>query len=111
MANRIIFGGEKLKLKAVASVLGVLTLTSCGPMDIEPAISSFNEASVAVQLNGNMMELTDETSRAEAILKADAVAENTCRRGPRRKAEFASSRRIPTGQYSYVIERLYLCLR
>ena len=80
-------------------------------MTIEPAISSFNEASVAIQLNANMMSMTDEASRAQAIRKADQLAADTCRRGPNRRAEFASSRNIPTGQYTSVTERLYLCLR
>lgn len=100
-----------MKFRLCVAAATVLSLASCGPMVIEPAISSFNEASVAVQLNGNMMEFSDQESRASAIQKADALAADTCRRGPNRRSEFASSRNIPTGQYTYVVERLYLCLR
>lgn len=100
-----------MKLKNAATVFVFLTVASCGPMVIQPAISSFNEASVAVQLNGSQMEFTDAASRAAAVDSADQLAADTCRRGPNRHAEFASSRNIPTGQYTYVIERLYLCLR
>lgn len=92
--------------------LGLLcAVAACGPMHIEPAVSSFNEASVGIQLDGNAMDLSSAEKRAEAIAKADAEAAKVCQRGPNRKAEYASSRRIPTGQYSNVIERLYLCLR
>ncbi|WP_412506722.1 hypothetical protein [Roseovarius sp. SYSU LYC5161] len=84
-------------------------LAACA-VDMEPAVSSFNEASVGIQIDGNALEFADEASRAEAIRKADARAAEVCARGPNRKAEFASSRQIPTGQYSYVVERLYLCL-
>lgn len=86
-------------------------LTACAPLALEPVVSSFNEASVGIQLDGNAMEFSSSEKRAEAIAKADAEAAKVCQRGPNRKAEYASSRRLPTGQYTYVIERLYLCLR
>ncbi|MCC5967465.1 MAG: hypothetical protein JJU24_15150 [Natronohydrobacter sp.] len=98
-------------LKTTSVLLLIFVVGACGPMNIEPAVSSFNEASVGIQLDGNAMEFSSAAKRAEAITKADAEAAKICQRGPNRKAEYASSRRIPTGQYSYVIERLYLCLR
>ena len=92
--------------------LGVaLVLVACGPMATEPAISFFNESSVTVQLNANTMSMTDDASREQAIQKADRLAADTCRRGPNRGAELVSRQNIPTGQYTSVIERLYLCLR
>jgi hypothetical protein len=88
-----------------------LVLAACATGPIEPAVSSFNEASVAIQLNGNQMEFSTEETRQAAIQRANALAAEICARGPNRRAEFASSRNIPTGQYTYVVERLYLCLR
>lgn len=87
------------------------SVAGCGAGTLEPAVSSFNEASVGIQLDGNTMEFSSAEKKAEAIAKADAKAAEICKRGPNRRAEFTSSRRIPTGQYTYVVERLYLCLR
>ncbi|WP_188792199.1 hypothetical protein [Salipiger pallidus] len=89
----------------------VFVLVACGPITNEPAVSFFNEASVAVQLNAKPMSMMDDASRERAIQKADRLAADTCRRGPHRGAEFVSSQDIPTGRYTSVIERLYLCLR
>ena len=97
------------KLGMVSFVL--IGLSACGVPNTEPAVASFNEASVGIRLNGNALAMVDAQTKAEAIEKADAKAAEICSRGPNRKAEFASSRNIPTGQYTYEIERLYLCLR
>lgn len=97
-----------LRLSFVGGV--VLAIAGC-VTNLEPAISSFNEASVAIQLDGSSLEFSDQPSRDAAVAKADVLAADTCRRGPNRRAEFASSRNVPTGQYTYVVERLYLCLR
>jgi len=58
-----------------------------------------------------VMDYLPADQKAEAIRKADAKAAEICRRGPNRNAEFTSSRVIPTGQYTAVTERLYLCLK
>lgn len=101
-----------MKLTAKFSLAGVTAVVvGCGMPPLEPAVSSFNEASVGIQLNGNVMEMSSPEKRAEAIAASDAKAAEICSRGPNRRAEYASSRRIPTGQYTYSIERLYLCLR
>ncbi len=77
---------------------------------ITPAISQFNGDSVSIQLNGNQMEFADATVRDQAKAAADAEATRICRKGSKKRAEFASTRNIPTGQYSYITELLYLCL-
>ena len=100
----------KHAVRAVVFVCGSSLLVACD-VTLEPAVASFNEASVGIRLDGNSMEFSGEQQRAEAIAKADEKAAEVCSRGPNRKAEFASSRRIPTGQYTYEVERLYLCLR
>lgn len=92
------------------SLVAPLLLMACGGLPIEPAVSSFNEASVGIQLNGNAMELSSQDARSNAIASADALASDICRRGPNRRAEYVSSRNIPINQYAYSIERLYLCL-
>ena len=86
-------------------------LSGCAVPNPEPVISGFNEASVSIQLDGLSLELSDQATRNAAFAKADVIAANTCARGPKRRAEFASSRNIPTGEYTYVVELLYLCLR
>ena len=91
--------------------ISTIGLAACGEPNTEPAVASFNEASVGIRLNGNALDFVGAEGRAQAIAKADAKAAEICSRGPNRKAEFASSRRIVTGQYTYEIERLYLCLR
>ena len=88
-----------------------LVAAGCTMPNAEPAVASFNEASVGIRLNGNALQFSGQQAKAEAYAKADAKAAEICSRGPNRKAEFASSRQIPTGQYSFDIERLYLCLR
>ena len=98
---------------SVLSVAAFVVLASCtglGPAPV-PVISSFNEASVGIQLDGFAMDLATQETKDAAIAAANDQAEGVCRRGPNRRAEFASTRNIPTGQYAYVIERLYLCLR
>mmetsp|Transcript_110 Transcript_110/g.162 ORF Transcript_110/g.162 Transcript_110/m.162 type:complete len:105 (-) Transcript_110:120-434(-) len=89
--------------------LGALGLTTaCVTGPIEPAVSSFNEASVGIQLPD--MTYVPADQRALAISKADAKAAEICKRGPNRRAEYVSSRTIPVSQYTAITERLYLCL-
>ena len=102
---------NNVKLTKCLGFATLTTLAACAVTSLTPAISSFNEASVAIQLDGTSMNFATDQVKAESIAKADRLAAETCRRGPNRKAEFASSRSIPTGQYSFVMERLYLCLR
>lgn len=101
-------------MKHAAFALPVsLLLLSCSGMVPEPTpvVSSFNEASVGIQLQGFALEMASPEVRAAAIAAADDQAAAICRQGPNRRSEFASTRNVPTGQYTYVIERLYLCLR
>ena len=88
-----------------------LLLGACTTVPPEPVVSSFNESSVGIQLNGSALSLASEETRQAAFAAADAEAADICRRGPNRRAEFVSSRNIPINQYAYNIERLYLCLR
>jgi hypothetical protein len=76
----------------------------------EPIVSSFNEASVEIQVGEGDMGFMSEELQAQATRKADAKAAEICARGPNRRAEFASQRRVPISQYSAVTRRLYLCL-
>ena len=88
----------------------LLVATACTIVPPEPVVSSFNESSVGIQMNGTTLEFASAESRAVAIAAADARAADICRRGPNRRAEFVSSRIIPINQYAYNVERLYLCL-
>lgn len=102
---------RKMKLTTKISLAGVSALLiACGPPP-EPVVSSFNESSVSIQLNGESLAFASESVRQEAYAKADARAADICSRGPNRNAEYVSTRSFSTGQYSSVVERLYLCLR
>ncbi|GKY86992.1 hypothetical protein [Sinisalibacter aestuarii] len=100
-----------LRTRLAALAVPVL-LASCGVSvdNLQPVVSQFNGDSVSIQLNGNVFEFLAAEDKQVALNKADAEAARICAKGPKKKAEFASFRNVPTGQYSYVIERLYLCL-
>jgi hypothetical protein len=86
-------------------------LVGCAsPDQIQPAVSQFNGDSVSIQVNGTAVEFMSPEDRAVVFAKADAEAARICGKGSKKRAEYTSSRNIPTGQYSYQIERLYLCL-
>ncbi len=101
----------KFRSHAIVIIVSATLLSGCGAPNNEPVVVSFNEASVGIRLNGNSLEFSGPEAKAEAFAKADAKAREICARGPNRKAEYASTRNIPTGQYTYEIERLYLCLK
>jgi hypothetical protein len=61
-------------------------------------------------MNGNLLNVAAQDVQQQAILRADAEATRICQQGQKKRAEFTSTRNIPTGQYSYAVERLYLCL-
>ncbi|MFZ5962015.1 hypothetical protein ACOXXX_03610 [Thalassococcus sp. BH17M4-6] len=112
--DQIKYKGQSMRILMCGALCALgFGLAGCEmPEDqLEPVVASFNEASVGIQLNGNAMDFSSSEQRAAAIARADAKANEICSRGPNRRAEFASTRNLPTGQYSYVKERLYLCLR
>lgn len=89
----------------------VFAVAACDVPSPEPVVASFNEASVGIRLNGAQLDFASAEVKKAAFTQADAKAAEICRRGPNRRADFVSTRTIPTGQYTYEIERLYLCLR
>jgi 4'-phosphopantetheinyl transferase EntD len=99
------------KYSPIVGLASLAFVAACATGPIEPVVASFNEASVGIQIDGNMYEFSSAEVKQQAIASADQKAADICRRGPNRRAEFVSSRNMATGQYSYVIERLYLCLR
>ena len=101
-----------MKRTAGAAVLGSFLLVGCGVTvdQINPGVSQFNGDSVSIQLDGTAMDFATAEVRKAADARADSMAGEICRRGHRKRAEFTSRRRFSTGQYSYVVERLYLCL-
>jgi len=88
------------------------TVSACELPLSEPVVASFNGDSVAIQVHGISIYTTDE-QEAESRQKRDQKANEICRRGHRKNAEYVSVRFIPTNQYgSYGYnEYLYLCLR
>lgn len=96
--------------KAVLPTVLLTALTACAAPTVEPAVSQYNGDSVSIQLDGGALMFASDQDRAAVNAKADARAVEICQRGHRKRAEFTSTRNIPTGQYTYVIERLYLCL-
>lgn len=99
-----------MKKWLLASV-GALLVTACAsPDQIQPAVSQFNGDSVSIQVNGTAVEFMKPEDRAKVFANADSEAARICAKGSKKRAEFTSARNIPTGQYTYQIERLYLCL-
>jgi hypothetical protein len=99
--------------KLVLSLVCFGGVAACGVAvdNINPAVSQYNGDSVSIQLNGNLLEFATPEVRTAAFQKADNEAARICAKGHKKRAEYTSSRNLPTGQYSYAIERLYLCLR
>jgi hypothetical protein len=96
----------------VKKLVGLLFLGACAVTvdQINPVVAEYNGDSVSIQLDGPLMEFSTPEVRAAAVKKADAEAARICRKGSRKRAEPTSSRNISTGRYTYVVERLYLCL-
>ena len=93
--------------------LSIVTLVSACAVDvaqINPAVSQFNGDSVSIQLDNTLFSIASEDVRKAALVQADAEAARICRKGPKKRAEYTSSRTFATGQYSSATERLYLCL-
>ncbi len=77
---------------------------------VQPVVSQFNGDSVSIQLDNTLLGFATEEVRQAAFAKSDAEAARICAKGPKRRAEYTSTRTFATGQYSSAIERLYLCL-
>lgn len=89
-----------------------LALGACAtPEPAEPIVVSFNEASVGIQIQEHSMAPMSPEAREVALSKADQRAQEICSRGPNRRAERTSSRRVPAGEYTITTEYLYLCLQ
>lgn len=100
-------------MKQFILTAATLSLVSACTVDIDrinPAVSQFNGDSVNIQLDNTMLSLATDDVKTAAFAKADAEAVRICAKGSKRRAEFTSTRVIPTGQYTSVQERLYLCL-
>ncbi|WP_422026751.1 hypothetical protein [Roseovarius sp.] len=104
---------EKRRTLGIAALMVTGALAGCGTPEsmTEPLVSSFNEASVEIQVGQGDMGFMSQELRTQAIARADAKAVEICARGPNRRAEFASQRRVPINQYVSVTKRLYLCLK
>ena len=97
--------------KSLIAIALAGSLTACISADqIKPAVSGFNGDSVQVQIDNGAMSLVAPEEHAAIYARADKQAADICRRGHRKRAEFTSTRIIPTGPYTSVEERLYLCL-
>ena len=98
-------------MKKYALVL-LFGLGACGVTieQINPAVSEYNGDSVTIQLS-SLMDMASPEVQANALLKADEEAARICAKGSKKRAEYASTRRIPVSTYSYLTERLYICLR
>ena len=86
-------------------------LAACTDMASEPIVTSFNESSVGIQIQQSTLAVMTEEAQAQSIAMADAKAQDICSRGPNRRAERASSRQVPAGEYMIATEYLYLCLK
>lgn len=99
-------------MKITTSFLALIIISAC-TLPVEqyvPAVSQYNGDSVTIQVDSGAGGLSEED---KVILKANmqAKAEEICRRGHAKRAEFTSQTFRSTGQYTGIIERLYLCLK
>lgn len=103
---------EKRRTLRIAIIAALAGLAGCATPEsmTEPIVSSFNEASVEIQVGQGDMAFMNEDLKAQGIQRANAKAAEICARGPNRRSEFASQRRVPISQYLAVTRRLYLCL-
>ena len=97
--------------KFIMALGTTLALAACTDTASEPIVTSFNEASVGIQIQQSTFAVMTPEAEAAAVAKADARAQEICSRGPNRRAERASSRQVPAGEYMISTEYLYLCLK
>jgi hypothetical protein len=99
-------------MKRIISILALTIVSACAlPVaQYVPAVSQYNGDSVTIQVNSSASGLNEAD---KVILKANmqSKAEEICRRGHAKRAEYTSQTFRSTGQYSGVLERLYLCLK
>ena len=98
-------------MKRIACMsLAAFFVTACDDTAREPIVSSFNEASVEIQVQN--IDFMSKEALAASYQAADVKAASICKRGPNRKAEYVSTRPISTSnQYVNHQAQLYLCLR
>jgi Tfp pilus assembly protein PilW len=101
-----------MRSKLIVMAFGTsLALAACTDTASEPIVTSFNEASVGIQIQQSTFAVMTPEAEAASIAKADARAQEICSRGPNRRAERASARQVPSGEYTISTEYLYLCLQ
>lgn len=96
-------------MKKIAIISLLTMLTACATT-YEPAVSQYNGDSVTIQVSSGASYL-GEADKIKIKEKMQAKATEICRRGHAKIAEFTSQTTRSTGQYTGVIERLYLCLK
>ena len=94
----------------IAALFLLRILAACS-ITTEPIVSDYNGDSVHIQLDGLSVEFMDAEHKSQTMAQADAEAQRICQQGHRKRAERVSQRNLSTGQYSYVIDILYLCLK
>lgn len=103
--------GKNMNFKLIClTVCASLTLAACTETAAEPIVTSFNKSSVGIQIQQSTFAVMTPEAEAQAVAKADTRAQEICSRGPNRRAERASSRQVPAGEYTIATEYLYLCL-
>ena len=88
-----------VSVKPVVSILALLALSACVTTPPPAIVSEFNGDSVHIVQ-------TDYFGTLGQNPVADAEANRICAKGSKKRAEYASSRPLPTDQ----TEHLYLCL-
>ncbi len=99
-----------MKKYMTISFLTVIAACAAPLQNYVPAVSQYNGDSVTIQVDStaNLLSESDRSKLKETMqLKANEI----CRRGHAKRAEYTSQITRSTGQYTGVIERLYLCLK
>ncbi len=97
----------KKTIALAAMLTGAAILSACTVP--EPVVTGFNGDSVNIRINTYMQVVTDE-AMVQVMAKANAQANDVCRRGHRKRAEYVSRQSYLESEYNYGTEFLYLCL-
>ena len=83
-----------MKFRKLAWLMPIALVAGCAVTASDPFVVSFNEASVEVQTNWLGFGALPPETAAAALRARRRLAEETCKRGPKRIAEPASTQHL-----------------
>ncbi len=99
------------RVKCLMAMSLITLVAGCATQAPQPIVSAFNGDSVEIQIENNALSSTPEQME-EARAETQRIAEEICNRGPNKKAEYVSTRTMPTTNAFIAYEtHLFLCLQ